>query len=97
MDKTAWTVAVGNMPAPGAVKRSVMRSADKALRYIMNLEGFICFYPHYPDGTLCLFENENSAKRARNLMEHKGIRTGVNICECKYDPEDIKRGGGDEP
>lgn len=70
----AWSVAVGNI-------NPLKKSSRKAAEYISKLKGFIGFFPHYPEGTLCFFKSENDAKRGRNLMENKGIQTGDNICE----------------
>ena len=40
--------------------------------------------PEYPHGTLLLFETENDAKGARNLIREK-TPVGNNICECYID------------
>ena len=78
---SAWTVAVGNIP----LNPFKMKKAEKALKYIVKLEGFIGFTPCAPYGTLCLFKTENDAKGARNLMRAKGIQTGINIGEVYID------------
>lgn len=88
-ERKCWTVAVGNYPGPFA-SRKVKRSARKAFDYISGLEGLVGFHPHYPDGTLCLFESENHAKRARNLMNGMGIQTGNNICEVFIDEARVR-------
>lgn len=74
----AYTVAVGNVDPFN--KRSVA-----AVEYIKTLPGLIGVHPHYPDGTLILFDTENNAKIARNMMNAKGIQTGRNICEVEID------------
>lgn len=76
----AYTVAVGNI--------SKNKQSLKALKYISTLDGFVGIHPHYPDGTLILFDNENNAKIGKNLMESKGIQTGYNICEVYYDTDE---------
>ena len=83
-----WTVAIGNAPGPFAPLK-IKRSAKKALKYISELEGLIGFHSVYPMGTLCIFATENDAKRAKNLMDAKGIKTGNNICECFAPAEDV--------
>ena len=84
-----WTVAVGNAPMPWH-SRKVKKSAKEALKYITKLDGFIGVHPHPPDGTLCIFDSENNAKRARNMMRSKGILTGTNICEVFVDEQYLK-------
>lgn len=44
----------------------------------------------YPRGTLLLFETENNAKGARNLLRAKGVTCGTHICECHVSEEEIK-------
>ena len=70
----AWSVAIGNI-------NPLKKTSRDAVKYISKLGGFVGFFPHYPQGTLCFFKTENDAKRARNMMESKGIHTGNNICE----------------
>lgn len=69
-----WSVAVGNI-------NPLQKASRDAVKYISKLKGFVGFFPHYPDGTLCFFKTENDAKRAKNLMDAEGIHTGNNICE----------------
>lgn len=72
----AWSVAVGNI-------NPLQKASRDAVKYITNLNGFLGFFPHYPNGTLCFFVTENDAKIARNKMDSKGIQTGRNICEME--------------
>lgn len=74
----AWTVAVGNV-------NLLMKASREAVKYIKTLDGLLGVHPSYPNGTLLLFESENAAKIARNRLNAKGIKTGVNICEVYYD------------
>lgn len=76
-----WSVAVGNIPN----NPFKMRNTKKALEYIQGLDNFVGFHPAPPHGILCLFKTENDAKGARNLMQLKGIKCGVNICEVYID------------
>ena len=69
-----WSVAIGNV-------NPLMKESREAVKFIKTLKGFKGVFPHYPHGTLIFFETENTAKRARNIMESKGIQTGTNICE----------------
>lgn len=76
-----WSVAVGNIPR----NPFQMKKALKILDYIKSLDNFIGIHPAPPHGILCLFKTENDAKGARNLMQLKGIKCGVNICEVYID------------
>lgn len=84
---SCWTVAVGNFPFPPFMPKNT----KKAIEYISRLDGFVGFHFCYPNGTLCLFESENDAKIARNLMKSKGIQTGKNICEVFVPKKDIEK------
>lgn len=72
--KAVYSVATGVVD----MKRKASRNAAK---YIASLEGFIALHPAYPRGILWLFDSENNAKSARNMMEAKGIQCGKNICK----------------
>lgn len=74
----AYTVAVGNF-------NPLKKRSRKAVEFIKTLDGLIGVHPCYPRGTLILFDSENNAKIAKNLMESKGIQTGTYICECEVD------------
>lgn len=80
-----YTVAVGNFDP-------FNRRSRQAVKFIKGLEGLVGVHPHYPDGTLILFDSENNAKIARNLMTAKGILTGCNICEVEIDDKYAKGG-----
>ena len=80
-----YTVAVGTI----SMSPFKMHKCKEALKYITTLEGFVGIHPR-PEGTLCLFTSENSAKGARNMMRAKGIQTGKNICEVFVDERYIK-------
>ena len=84
-----WTVAVGNLPAPWQVTK--IKGAKRAVRYIQKQDGFLGVHPLPPRGTLCLFETENDAKRARNNMRMRGIECGSNIGECFIDRKYLRR------
>lgn len=78
MVREAWTVAVGNI-------NPFKKGCRKAVEFIKTLDGLLAVYPDYPRGTLLLFESENAAKIARNMLKAKGIQTGHNICKCEID------------
>ena len=84
----AWTVAIGDIPLPPFVPKAT----KEALKFISNLDGFYGFHLLPPKGTLCLFDSENNAKRAKNLMEAEGIRTGRNICRVFVEKKYLKGG-----
>lgn len=39
----------------------------------------------YPRGTLLLFDTENNAKGARNVLRFNGVKCGDNICKAYVD------------
>lgn len=84
-----YTVAIGNAPMPWE-SRKVRKNAEKAIKFIKGLDGFIGVHPVPPRGTLCLFRTENDAKIARNRMNAEGIHTGDNICECFIDEKHVR-------
>ena len=75
---TVYTVAIGNLPIiPN-------KAIKEFINWISELDGFIGIRPEYPHGTLLLFETENDAKGARNLIREK-TPVGNNIGECYID------------
>lgn len=78
----AFAVATGNFDP-------FVRGTRKAVKYVMSLENMVGMHSQYPHGILWMFTDENSAKRARNKMEAKGIVCGDNICPCAVDEEYI--------
>lgn len=78
MTRDAWTVAVGNI-------NPLKKASRRAVQFIKTLDGLLGVFPVYPKGTLLLFESENAAKIAKNMLEAKGILTGDNICKCQVD------------
>ena len=71
--KYVWTVAIGNF-------NPFKKESREAVKFIKDLEGLVAVHPVYPKGTLLLFDSENNAKGAKNLMEAQGIQCGRNIC-----------------
>lgn len=91
----AYTVAVPNLAGmiPGTLKQKHMKDTKKLLRYVKKLDGFIGIHPIPPRGTLLIFDTENNAKRARNLLDNDlKVQTGTNICEI-FIPEQYAKGG----
>ena len=79
MSEYLWSVATGNV-------NPLMRKSREVAKYIGSLEGFKAVHPTPENrGTLWLFDSENHAKAARNLMRSKGIQCGNNICRFKWD------------
>lgn len=74
----AYTVAIPNLPlVPN-------RKVKAFIKRISELDGFYGIHPRYPLGTLIIFDTENNAKSARNLIQnYKGYNgaVGNNICE----------------
>ncbi len=83
---TCYTVAVGNLPMPPFIKKETRQ----AIEFINELPGFVGFYPHWPNGTLCVFRTKNDAIRGKNEMQGKGIQTGINICEIYVEKQYVK-------
>ena len=77
--KYLWSVATGNV-------NPLYKASREAVKYVQTLDGFRAVYPT-PNrvGTLWLFDSENNAKGARNLMKSKGIKCGENICRFRQD------------
>ena len=88
-EQEVWTVATGNFPSPFA-PRSVKKRSREAIRIINACEGFCGYHPVEGRGTLCLFETENDAKAARNIMRSHGIPVGDNICKVFVPKEAVE-------
>ena len=79
MKQYLWSVATGNV-------NPFMKKSREAVKYIQTLEGFVAVHPTPENrGTLWMFDSENNAKGARNLMRSKGIQCGNNICRFSWD------------
>lgn len=89
----AYTVAIPNLPlVPN-------RKVKAFVKWISSLDGFYGIHPHYPLGTLVIFDTENNAKAARNLIQnYKGYSgtVGNNICEIYISEQYAKKGKSDE-
>ena len=89
-ERKAYTVAVPNLAGtmPGTFKPRMIRDSKKLLNYVKNLDGFLGVHPVPPRGTLLIFDTENNAKRAQNLIANDlKVQTGNNICEI-FIPKD---------
>ena len=84
-----WTVATGSLPGIFA-PRSVKKRCKAALKLIDAQEGFCGYHPVEGRGTLCLFETENQAKAARNVMRQAGIPVGDRICTVFVPQRDVE-------
>lgn len=86
-----YSVSVGNLPMfPTLRKRT-----REAIKIIKQQEGLVAIHPCYPKGTLLLFDTENNAKGARNMLRFHGIECGVNICKVYVDKRYLRDGKGD--
>ena len=83
-----YTVAVGNLPA--LPKFMMPKKVTKAIELIKEQEGFIGACPCYPHGTLLLFDTENNAKGARNVLRFNGVQCGTNICKAYVDEKYVQ-------
>lgn len=71
-EEVCYTVAIANLPMIPD------RNVKKFIKYIEKLEGFQGLYPYYPHGTLLIFDTENHAKAARNLIKnYPGYEGGI--------------------
>lgn len=82
-----WTVAVGNLP----MFPWFNKGAREAIKLIKEQEGFVAVYPQYPHGTLLLFDTENNAKGARNVLRFRGVDVGKNICKVFVDKKYLEK------
>lgn len=81
-----WTVAVGNLPLIPWLNKGTR----EALKLIKEQEGFVGIYPNYPQGNLLLFDSENNAKGARNILRFRGVQCGTNICKVLVEKKYVK-------
>ena len=89
-DIEVWTVAVGCIPTIYIYCPFLMpKGVKEAVKYISKLDGFCGLFDMKPHGTLCMFESENKAKIARNMVQAEGIEVGDNICSVYVDKEDM--------
>lgn len=88
-DIEVWTVAVGNVPTIYIYCPFLMpKEVKEAVKFICKLDGFCGLFDLKPHGTLCMFESENKAKIARNMMRDRGIEVGNNICSVYIDKDE---------
>ena len=73
-----YTVAIANLPI------FLNKEIKQFLNYVSGMKGFVGMHPHYPKGTLLIFDNKNDASEAKTMIEAYGVRTGNNICEVFY-------------
>lgn len=79
-----YTVAIANL------NPYLFKDSMKAVEIIKTLDGLFGITAAWPYGTLVHFKSLNDAKRAKNILEQKGIHTGDNIShyytdkDCNY-------------
>ncbi len=81
-----YTVAVGGFPKFPWFNKGVY----EAIKLIKEQEGFIGMHPVRGRGNLLLFDTENNAKGARNMLRFRGIDCGSNICKVYIDRKYLK-------
>lgn len=93
---TAFAVAVPNLAGtiPGTLSPKHIKESKKLLNYVNKLDGFLGIHPVPPRGTLLVFQTENDAKRARNLLANdlKINQIGDNITKI-FIPKEYGKGG----
>ncbi len=67
-----WAFGVGNV----TMNPLFQKAQKKAFDLIKAQEGFLGVHPMYPHGTLLIFDTENNAKGARNVLRSKDIKCG---------------------
>lgn len=73
--------------ATGAVD-PFRKASRAAARCAWSCEGFVAVHPAGPYGVLWLYDSENHAKAARNILRSHGAECGRNICRFKWDGGD---------
>ena len=83
-----FTFGCGRIMPLRTDRKKTRKGIDEALEYIKKLEGFIGVQPVDLWHTLLIFDTENNAKRARNLLRAKDIQCANYIVpilvETKY-------------
>lgn len=64
------------------------KGVTRAIELINEQEGLLGVTPMPPRGTLLLFDTENHAKGARNMLRFNGVKCGDNICKGIIDEEE---------
>ena len=82
-----WGFVIGNLP----MRRKPLRELS---RLFGTLPGFLGVNPVYPNGTVMLFETENDAKVARNMLLDQITPVGKEISECYVDKRYVRRKRG---
>ena len=78
MNVTAYCFGIGTMDA--------RRYGDALIK----ARGFIAVSDHQPGSLAAIFETENDAKIARNLLEFSGAIVSRNVIECHVNADEIK-------
>ena len=83
-----FTVGCGRIIPIPTDARKLRKGMEEALEYIKKLDGFIGVHPVDLWHTLLLFDTENNAKCARNLLRSKDVQCANYIVpilvETKY-------------
>ena len=64
--------------------------ADRFFDALTKAKGFLAVSDHQPDSLAAIFETENDAKIARNLLEFSGAIVSKNVIECHVNSDEIK-------
>ena len=83
-----FTVGCGRIMPLITDKKKIRKGMKEALEYIKNLDGFVGVHPVDLCHTLLIFDTENNAKCARNLLRAKDVQCANYIVpilvETKY-------------
>ena len=78
MNMTAYCFGIGKV------------DADKYFEALTKAKGFLAVSDHQPGSLAAIFETENDAKIARNLLEFSGAIVSKNVIECHVNSDEIK-------
>lgn len=83
-----FTVGCGRIMPLRTDRKKTRKGMEEAIKYIKKLDGFVGVHPVDLWHTLLLFDTENNAKGARNLLKAKDIQCANYIVpiliETKY-------------
>lgn len=74
-----YAITIPNLPDPILMQEE----ARQVAAFLRTLKGLIGFYPHYPEGTIMLFETLEDARMARARFTEQGNPCGDYIINAE--------------
>jgi len=74
-----YAITIPNLPDPILMQEE----AQNVARFLKTLIGFIGFFPHFPEGTILLFETIDDARMARARFTEMGNPCGDYIINAE--------------